>query len=216
MMRKELILMDNIKNIFCVGRNYADHAKELGNAVPTSPIFFSKPTHALVQADGSSILFPDNRGDIHHELEIVLFVKKQVEGNFELEDVIGKVALGIDFTLRDEQSKLKEKGHPWLKAKGFKNSAVITEFWDFPGLSACLDTDFSLKKNDTIVQVGNIKNMLFDCRRIIEECNDYFGLNEGDIIFTGTPEGVGPIRDNDTLQLFWGEELKGSFTVGMK
>ncbi|MBM7659689.1 2-keto-4-pentenoate hydratase/2-oxohepta-3-ene-1,7-dioic acid hydratase in catechol pathway [Bacillus mesophilus] len=205
--------MVEVKNIFCIGRNYANHALELGNAIPTSPILFSKPTHALVKADGSQINFPGDRGEIHHELEIVIHIGKEVNEEFEVEDVVDQIALGIDFTLRDEQSKLKEKGHPWLKAKGFQNSAIITDFWKFPGVSALEEVDFSLLKNGEAVQVGNIKDMMFDFKQIIQECNYYFGLKKGDIIYTGTPEGVGPIQNGDTIQLMWNDDEKGNFKV---
>jgi fumarylpyruvate hydrolase len=207
--------MEEIKNIFCIGRNYANHALELGNAIPTSPILFSKPTYSLVKADGSKILFPGDRGEIHHELEIVIHIGKEVTADFQVEDVVDKVALGIDFTLRDEQSKLKAKGHPWLKAKGFKNSAIITDFWDFPGIEACKAVDFSLLRNGNVVQLGNIKDMMFDFKQIIEQCNYYFGLTKGDVIYTGTPEGVGPIQHGDDFKLMWNDEEKGSFTVQM-
>ncbi|MCD8510887.1 MAG: fumarylacetoacetate hydrolase family protein [Bacillus sp. (in: Bacteria)] len=205
--------MDIIKNIFCVGRNYADHAKELGNDIPSTPLLFSKPTHSLTKADGNTVQMPGERGPVHHELEIVLFINSKIPTKFSVEEVVGKMALGIDFTLRDEQEVLKKKGHPWLKAKGFPNAAVVTDFWDYPGTEHCKTVNFSLQKNGTTVQSGNIQSMLFSFHRIIEECNYYFGLGEGDIIFTGTPEGVGPVRDGDALQLFWGKEQKGSFTV---
>ncbi|WP_456275806.1 fumarylacetoacetate hydrolase family protein [Bacillus sp. AK128] len=205
--------MVEVKNIFCIGRNYANHALELGNEIPSSPILFSKPTHALVKADGSTIQFPANRGEIHHELEIVIHIGKEVPEEFEVEDVVDQLALGIDFTLRDEQSKLKDKGHPWLKAKGFRNSAIITEFWKFPGVTACEKVEFSLLKNGEAVQTGNIKDMMFDFTQIIKQCNYYFGLQKGDIIYTGTPEGVGPIQNGDTLQLLWNQEEKGSAKV---
>ncbi|MDQ0253983.1 2-keto-4-pentenoate hydratase/2-oxohepta-3-ene-1,7-dioic acid hydratase in catechol pathway [Evansella vedderi] len=208
--------MDQIKNIFCIGRNYANHAKELGNEIPSSPILFSKPTHSLVKADGKSISFPKNRGEIHHELEIVLYIETEVPEIFEVEEVVSKMALGIDFTLRDEQAVLKEKGHPWLKAKGFRNSSVITEFWSFPGIDACTKTDFSLLKNGHTVQIGNITDMMFDFKEIIKQCNQYFGLGKGDILYTGTPEGVGAIKHGDTLALRWGNEEKGRFSVTME
>ncbi|WP_096435184.1 fumarylacetoacetate hydrolase family protein [Alteribacter populi] len=205
--------MEQIKNIFCIGRNYANHATELGNEIPSSPILFSKPTHSLVKADGKDILFPGGRGDIHHELEMVIYIGQEVTAGFHVEDVVEKIALGVDFTLRDVQSKLKAKGHPWLKAKGFKNSAVVTDFWDFPGIEICKETDFSLVKNANVVQVGNIENMLFDFKQLIEHCHGYFGLNEGDIIYTGTPEGVGPIQHGDVFRLMWGNDEKGRFPV---
>ena len=205
--------MKEIKNIFCIGRNYAKHAKELGNEVLTSPILFSKPTHSLVKADGEYITFPADRGNIHYELEIVLYIEKDIPVEFEVEDVVKNMALGIDFTLRDEQTTLKENGHPWLKAKGFRNSAVLTDFWEFPGEEICSNSNFSLIINGSTVQLGNTKDMIFNFKQIIEECNHYFGLSKGDIIYTGTPEGVGSIKNKDEFKLLWGDEEKGRFTV---
>ncbi|HWO77849.1 MAG TPA: fumarylacetoacetate hydrolase family protein [Bacillus sp. (in: firmicutes)] len=205
----------DIRNIFCIGRNYAAHAAELGNAVPESPILFSKPTHALVKANGEAVSFPSNQGEIHHELEIVLYIGKQVTDGFKADDVVTKMALGIDFTLRDLQSELKKQGYPWLRAKGFKNSAIITEFWDFPGTDACKETDFSLLKNGQRVQHGNIQLMMFDFQSILEHIHREFGLEEGDIVYTGTPEGVGSIANRDEFVLLWGNEEKGRFIVSL-
>ncbi|MBU9711414.1 fumarylacetoacetate hydrolase family protein [Evansella tamaricis] len=207
--------MERIRSVFCIGRNYVNHVKELGNEIPESPLIFSKPTQAIAIADGSTIKFPNHRGEIHHELEIVILISKEIQGDFKVEDVVGKIALGIDFTLRDEQTELKEMGHPWLKAKGFRNSAVLTEFWEFPGVVSCNETEISLRKGDQIVQRGKSSQMMFDFKRIIEECHELFGLGMGDIIFTGTPAGVGPIKDGDRFRMCWGNEEKGSFTVEM-
>ncbi len=203
----------NIKNIYCIGRNYKNHALELGNAVPEKPLVFSKPTSAVALADGSEIPFPNDRGEIHHELEIVLYIGNEVKPGFTVDEVVTKMALGVDFTLRDVQSELKKKGHPWLIAKGFRNSAIITEFWDFPGVEACKEVDFSLLKNEELVQQGNIQSVIFDFQTLLEYVHEHIGLRPGDIIFTGTPEGVGPISDKEKYVLKWGDEEKGSFIV---
>ncbi|MED3648069.1 fumarylacetoacetate hydrolase family protein [Halalkalibacterium halodurans] len=205
----------DIRNIYCIGRNYADHARELGNAIPDKPILFSKPTHSLTIANGQMLEFPSNRGEIHHELEIVLHIGKPYEKGISLEELVDVMALGIDFTLRDEQNELKKKGHPWLRAKGFKHAAVVTDFWSFPGEETCKATDFSLLIHDQIVQKGNIQQMLFSFEQMVEEVGEAFGLGEGDLLFTGTPEGVGPIQSGDQLSLFWGTERKGHFSVRM-
>lgn len=202
-----------INNIYCIGRNYKKHALELGNEVPEAPLVFSKPTSALAKADGSKISFPGDRGEIHHELEIVLYVGNKVNEGFTVDDVVTHMALGIDFTLRDVQSKLKKKGHPWLIAKGFRNAAIVTDFWDFPGVEKLKETDFSLQRNGEIVQEGNIQSVIFDFQTLLEYIHQEIGLNEGDIIYTGTPEGVGPIADSDEFVLKWGEEIKGNFVV---
>lgn len=202
-----------IRNVFCVGRNYIKHAHELGNEVPDSPMIFTKPTNSIVYAEGKPIKFPQNQGDIHYEIEIVLYIGKEVSRPIQVDNVVTKMALGVDFTLRDVQSTLKKKGHPWLLAKGFKNAALLTEFWNFPGQSACEQKEFSLVQDGKIVQKGNIKSMIFNFQTLIKYIDDYFGLKEGDIIFTGTPEGVGPIHNNDEFKLCWGSESKGVFSV---
>jgi fumarylpyruvate hydrolase len=208
--------MSEVKNIFCIGRNYAKHAVELGNEVPDSPILFSKPTHSLNYANGNSIAFPADKGEIHHELEIVLHINQQVKKGDLVEEVVSAMSLGIDFTLRDVQSELKKKGQPWERAKGFPNAAITTDPFPFPGVEGCREFTFSLVKNGEMVQEGTSKDMMFDFQAIITECQDVFGLGAGDLIYTGTPEGVGPIQDGDHFEFYWGEECKGRFTVEMK
>lgn len=207
-----MMTLQDVQNIFCVGRNYAEHAKELGNEVPDTPILFTKPTNALAIADGQTLNYPSDQGDIHHELEIVLKIGKSSDSQ-SVNDRVVEMALGIDLTLRDLQSTLKKKGHPWERAKGFRNSAILTPFWSFSSVEDIEHTTFTLKKNGETVQYGNSTQMLFNFQQLVDECDQAFGLGEGDIIFTGTPEGVGPISDGDVFTLFWGEEEKGSFTV---
>jgi 2-keto-4-pentenoate hydratase/2-oxohepta-3-ene-1,7-dioic acid hydratase in catechol pathway len=207
--------MESIRNIYCVGRNYALHAAELGNEVPKSPMVFSKPTHALVQARGQKIDFPGDRGEIHYETEFVIHIAKPYETGMNVEDVVDQFAIGIDFTLRDVQSELKKKGHPWLLAKGFPNSAVITELREFHGADACKNHFFSLIKNGEQVQRGNISEMIFDLETIIQFCSAHFGLGPGDLIYTGTPAGVGAIKSGDHLQLKWGEEILGECYINL-
>ncbi|MDT8862326.1 fumarylacetoacetate hydrolase family protein [Alkalihalobacillus sp. MEB130] len=199
-------------NIYCIGRNYEKHASELGNEVPDQPLLFSKPSHSLVEARGQEIVLPKGLGDIHYELEIVLKINKAVEKGSKVTEVVSEMALGLDLTLRDVQSELKKKGHPWLRAKGFKNSAIITEFWPFDE-KECANTEFSFDLNGETRQKGHTRDMIFTFQDIIDECADCFGLGEGDLIYTGTPEGVGPIHVNDIGKLFWGVEEKGSFLI---
>lgn len=205
--------MEQIRNIYCVGRNYGLHAQELGNDVPTSPFLFSKPTHAFVEANGQEILLPGNQGELHHEAELVFRMARPFESGATLDDLIDGMAIGIDFTLRDVQNGLKKKGHPWLLAKGFRNSAVVTPFRPFPGMKACLQTDFLLLKNGDQVQQGNLSDVIFDLDTILRFTAVHFGLSKGDLIFTGTPAGVGPVVDRDRLVMMWGEEAWGDFTV---
>jgi len=200
-------------NIFCIGRNYINHVKELKNAIPERPILFLKPSHALVEANGEAISLPKNEGTIHHEIEVVLKIDKEVKLGDSVNDVVGQMALGLDLTLRDVQTELKKQGHPWLRAKGFKNSAIVTPFWEFNGVEKCKEIEFSFVKNGELIQKGQIADMMFDFQAIIDDCVNCFGLGQGDLIYTGTPEGVGPLHSGDFCQLFWGKEEKGQFYV---
>lgn len=186
--------------IICIGRNYSEHAKELGNEIPEDPVIFMKPDTAILKK-GSDFYIPEFSYDIHYELEVVLKISKggkyiQKETAFKHYDEIG---LGIDFTARDLQSKLKGKGLPWELAKGFDGSAVLSDFvskenYDLHNLN------FSLDKNQTRVQDGNTRDMIFSFDDIIAFASQYFTLRVGDLIFTGTPKGVGRISENDFLE----------------
>jgi 2-keto-4-pentenoate hydratase/2-oxohepta-3-ene-1,7-dioic acid hydratase in catechol pathway len=179
-------------------------------------MIFGKPTHALVETAGQEIDLPGNKGEVHYEAELVLHIARPYEKGAALEQMVDKIALGIDWTLRDVQSELKKKGHPWLLAKGFPNSAVITPFHPFPGQAAFEETYFSLRKNGEQVQRGTIRDVIFDMPTILSFISENFGLQEGDIIYTGTPAGVGPVQDHDRLELFYGDEMWGSFTARLK
>jgi fumarylpyruvate hydrolase len=205
--------MEFIRNIFCVGRNYRLHAQELGNEVPDSPMIFSKPSNAIALANRSEITFPGGLGEVHHELEVVLLIGDTYRKGKKVEELVGEMALGIDFTLRDVQSKLKAKGHPWLLAKGFKNSAVITEFHPFPGVNTSIEANFSLWKNDECIQQGAMRDMIFDLQTLINYIGENFGLRQGDLIFTGTPAGVRAIHENEHFQMKWEDEVWGEFTA---
>jgi fumarylpyruvate hydrolase len=208
--------LTHIRNIYCIGLNYVKHAAEMGNRVPEEPLIFSKPTHSFVKTDGNPIELPADKGEIHFETEIVLYIDKKPDPEFKVEDVVGKIALGIDFTLREVQTKLKQNGQPWLRAKGFKNAAVVTDFWDYPGTDICRNTEFSLVKNNETVQQGKAENMIFDFHELIKECDENFGLDQGDLIFTGTPEGVGKTEDGDEFILIWDGKEKGRFVTNLK
>lgn len=205
--------MNCIRNIYCVGRNYLLHAEELNNKIPTSPLIFTKPTHAAVEANGKEIILPGDRGTIHYEMELVIRITKPYSKGIMVNEIVDAMAIGIDFTLRDVQTELKEKGYPWLLAKGFKNSAVLTPFIKFPGTEECKKLNFSLLKNGQEVQVGNIKDMIFDLQTIVEYSAHHFGLGKGDIIFTGTPKGVGPVYNNDLMALMLGEKVLGQCKI---
>lgn len=187
--------------IICIGRNYAAHAQELGNEIPESPVIFMKPDTAVLK--GNDFYIPEFSKDVHYELEVVLKISKG--GKYIQEENAGKyyeeIGLGIDFTARDLQSELKSKGLPWELAKGFDGSAVLLGF--FPKSNFDMkNLNFSLLKNKEEVQNGNTSLMIFTPEQIIAFVSKYFTLRVGDLIFTGTPQGVGKVSENDELQAF--------------
>ena len=186
--------------LICIGRNYADHAKELNNEVPKSPVLFLKPETAILLKK-QPFFIPDFSNDVHHEVEILVKINKvgkYIDKKFA-HKYYDKIGLGIDFTARDLQSKLKEKGLPWEKAKAFDGAAVIGDWINVSEIKNVNDINFYLQKNDDIVQKGNTSHMLWKIDEIIECVSKYFTLKIGDIIFTGTPAGVGKVITNDKL-----------------
>lgn len=186
--------------IIAIGRNYAEHARELNNPVPGSPVIFMKPDTALLK-DNKPFYHPDFSGDIHHEIEIVLKISKEgkhISGNFA-GNYFEEIALGVDFTARDIQSKHKEKGLPWELAKAFDNSAPVSSFVPKQRFSDLYDLTFRLDINDQPVQQGNTKDLLFSFEEIIAFVSRYITLKKGDLIFTGTPQGVGKVNIGDHL-----------------
>lgn len=205
--------MLQVRNIYCVGRNYALHARELNNDVLNSPFLFTKPTHAIAEANGQVITLPGDRGSVHYETELVIHIGDSYQKGISADELIDSMAIGIDFTLRDIQSELKKKGYPWLSAKGFKNSAVLSRFIKFPGVEKCKKNNFALKINGNNVQTGNIKDQIFDLQTIIDFTAANFGLAKDDIIFTGTPQGVGLISDGDQVSLLFNEQVLGDCMI---
>ncbi len=187
--------------IFCIGRNYADHAKEMKAAIPDEPVIFLKPKSALLQPQ-TPFYYPEFTNELHHEVELVLRVSKN--GKYIQERHASKyynaITVGIDFTARDIQTELKAKGLPWEKAKAFDNSAVIGKWVDLKPEMLKAGFNFSLKKNNELVQNGNSKDMLFSFDAIVANISNYFSLNIGDLIFTGTPVGVGEVVVEDALE----------------
>lgn len=186
--------------IICIGRNYAAHAKELGNEVPEEPVLFLKPETAIV-LNRQPFFIPDFTQDVHYEAEVVVRINrlgKHIEERFA-HKYYDAITLGIDFTARDLQAKLKAKGLPWERAKAFDGSAVVGKFISKDKLPAINSLNFELDKNGTTVQKGNTGNMLNNVDQIIAFASQYFTLKIGDLIFTGTPEGVGPVARGDTL-----------------
>lgn len=186
--------------IFCIGRNYHEHAKELNNPVPSEPLIFMKPPTALV-VNNKPFFYPDFTQNLHYEGEIVLRICKNgrsVQPEFA-HRYYDAVAFGIDFTARDLQDKLKQKGHPWEIAKGFDRSAPLSRFVPLEELENPKAIRFQLKKNGEVVQDGNTQDLIFSFDTLIVYISRYFTLQKGDYIFTGTPAGVGPVQIGDIL-----------------
>lgn len=192
--------------IICIGRNYADHAKELNNAVPESPVVFMKPESALLA--NRPFVIPAWTNDVHFEVEVLVRINrlgKTIAEKFA-HKYYSEIGLGIDFTARDVQAELKAKGHPWEKAKGFDGSAVLSKFVplaDFPGPD---NIDFRLEVNGEVRQRGNTRDMIFSFDQLISHVSEYMTLKMKDVIFTGTPAGVGPVASGDVLEGYLGDQ----------
>ena len=189
--------------IICIGRNYVDHIDELKNERPSSPVVFLKPETAVILKN-HPFFIPDYSNDIHYEVEVLIKIKKlgksiDVKFSHTYYDEIG---LGIDFTARDLQSELKKNGLPWEKSKAFDGSALIGKWVNKNEFNDLNNLNFSLKKNGTNVQSGNTSNMLWNIDELISEVSKFFTLKIGDIIFTGTPSGVGKVNENDLFEGF--------------
>jgi 2-keto-4-pentenoate hydratase/2-oxohepta-3-ene-1,7-dioic acid hydratase in catechol pathway len=189
--------------IICIGRNYLDHAKELGNKIPTSPLFFLKPDTAI-QPKGHPFFIPDFSNNIHFEVELVVKISKNGKNIDEkfAHKYYDEIGIGIDFTARDIQEDCKKNGLPWEKAKGFDGSAQISnEFINKKSLNL-EDINFSLNLNNSLMQKDNSKNMIFSFDQIISYISKYYTLRAGDLIYTGTPSGVGKVEIDDSLSCF--------------
>ncbi len=201
--------------IICVGRNYAAHIEELENERPESPVLFLKPDTAVLSSK-QAFYIPDFTKDLHYEVEVLVKINrvgKHIDAKFA-HKYYDEIGLGIDFTARDIQQKMKEKGLPWEKAKAFDNSAVIGEFVSKENFLSMDDIPFSLQKNGEIVQDGNTSHMLWKIDELIAYISTYFSLRTGDIIFTGTPAGVGQVVDGDKLEGFIND--RSMFTVEIR
>ncbi|UIR56197.1 fumarylacetoacetate hydrolase family protein [Sphingobacterium sp. SRCM116780] len=193
--------------VIAIGRNYIDHAKELNNPIPQQPVVFMKPDTALLK-DNKDFYYPEFSTDIHYEAEIVLRICKEgkhVTSKFA-SSYFDAIGLGIDFTARDIQQKHKEKGLPWELAKSFDGSAVISSLIPKEELGDLKNLNFSLTKNQEIVQQGNTKDMIFSYEELIVYISKFITLRKGDLIYTGTPAGVGPVAIGDKLEGFIREE----------
>ena len=189
--------------IICIGRNYADHISELNNERPTEPVIFMKPDSSILP-NKNPFVIPAFSNDIHHEVEILVKickVGKHIDAKFA-NKYYEEIGLGIDFTARYVQSRLKEKGLPWEKAKAFDHSAVIGSFTWKKNYTSLENINFELKSNGTTVQEGNTSLMLWKIDELIAYVSQYFTLKIGDIIFTGTPKGVAKVTEGDVLEGF--------------
>lgn len=186
--------------IIAIGRNYIDHAKELNNPIPKEPVFFLMPETALIRKN-QPFFYPDFSKDIHYEVELVLKINKLGKNIAEkfAHRYYDEIGIGIDFTARDVQAQLKQKGLPWEKAKAFDGAAPLGKFLPKADFEDVNNIHFSLDKNGERVQAGNAKDMIFSFDAIIAHVSQYFTLKIGDLIFTGTPAGVGPVKIGDEL-----------------
>ncbi|MGW8315837.1 MAG: fumarylacetoacetate hydrolase family protein [Bacteroidales bacterium] len=195
--------------IICIGRNYVAHARELDNEVPRSPVFFLKPETALVTSN-RPFPYPDFSEDVHHEVEVVVRVGRSGSriAEKEADRFFSELGLGIDFTARDLQAAAKQKGLPWEIAKAFDHSAPISAFRPCKSLGDIHHLSFRLDRNGSTVQKGNTELMIFSFEQIIAYVSRFITLEEGDLIYTGTPAGVGPVSRGDRLEAYLeGEKL---------
>lgn len=199
--------------IICIGRNYADHIAELGNERPTDPVIFMKPDTALLR-ENKPFYYPDFSKEIHYEVELLVKIKKEgksVEPKFA-HKYYDEIGLGIDFTARDLQNELKDKGLPWERSKAFNDSAVISKFVSKEGFDIA-NINFGLSLNGSEVQKGNTSLMLWPVDELIAHVSKFFTLKIGDILFTGTPKGVGPVKIGDRLTGFLETESMFDFEI---
>ncbi len=201
--------------IICIGRNYANHIEELKNERPAEPVIFMKPDSAVLLKQHPFVI-PEFSEEIHHEIEIIVKINKvgkYIEPKFA-HKYYDEISVGIDFTARDLQAKLKEKGLPWEKAKAFDGSAVIGDFLPKTDFISMENLSFELTNNAKTVQKGNTSHMLWKIDELVSYVSQYFTLKIGDIIFTGTPEGVAAVKPNDVLEGFL--EDKKLFRIQVK
>jgi 2-keto-4-pentenoate hydratase/2-oxohepta-3-ene-1,7-dioic acid hydratase in catechol pathway len=200
--------------IICIGRNYIDHAKELKNPVPEKPVFFMKPDSALVLKN-RPFFYPEFSEDVHHEIEVVIKINRLGRSIDEkyADRYFDEVALGVDFTARDLQAECKKKGLPWEVAKGFDYSAPLSDFVALKDLGDIQDLNFRLDLNGNTVQKANTRDMIFTVKQLISYVSKFMTLKTGDLIYTGTPAGVGPVKIHDHLEAYLEDEKLLDFHV---
>jgi 2-keto-4-pentenoate hydratase/2-oxohepta-3-ene-1,7-dioic acid hydratase in catechol pathway len=203
-----------INTIFCIGRNYVSHIQELGNAREDTPVVFLKPTSSVI-LEGTPIRLPGFSNNVHHEVELVALLReggKNIPESEALQHVMA-YGIGLDLTARDTQDELKTKGLPWTIAKGFDNATCLSQFWDAYQFGDPQQLHFSLQVNGLKRQEGNTSMMIFPVARLISFLSSVFTLSQGDLIFTGTPAGVGPIATGDELKLELQAKVYAQFHV---
>ncbi len=203
-----------VRNIFCIGRNYAAHIAELGNRPEEDPVVFIKPTSAL-HGPGTPIVLPAHSSDVHYEAELVLLIGKAGKNIPELNalDHIDGYGLGLDLTARDLQTKAKQGGLPWAVAKGFDCAATVTPFVPANAIQNPFEIQFEMHLNGHVKQHGDIRKMLFSIPYVVHYLSTVFALQEGDLVFTGTPEGVGPLTSSDKIRLILPDHIDTDFDV---
>ena len=187
--------------IICIGRNYSDHIKELSNEKPKEPVVFIKPDSSII-AKNQNFIIPAFSDEIHHEVELVVKINKvgkYIDRSFS-NKYYNQIGLGIDFTARDIQNMLKQKGHPWEKSKAFDNSCMVGDFINIEEIEDVSNINFELQNNNNIVQSGNSSEMIWGIDELISHVSQYFTLKIGDLIFTGTPSGVSKVTSGDLLE----------------
>lgn len=217
-MSNPMITLENqqlpVQNIFCIGRNYAKHIEELNNETPTEPLVFLKPTSALTQK-GELITLPAFSNAVHYEAELVIYIAQDARNLTpdEALSVIGGYGVGLDLTARDLQDIIKKKGEPWTKCKGFPSAAIVSEFISADRIQDPKNIQFTFTQNNLLKQDGNSKMMLYPIAEIISYLSTVYGLSKGDLIYTGTPEGVGALAAGDQLNLTLEDLITADFTI---
>ena len=203
-----------VGNIFCIGRNYHEHIQELGNAIPAEPVVFMKPTSALLQ-EGSDIVLPPFSASVHYECELLVYIGRNAEyiGAHQALDCVAGYGIGLDLTARDVQADAKAKGLPWIRAKGFRGAACVSHFIAADVVADIQAQQFSLSVNGQIRQQGDSAEMIFPVAQQIAYLSTVYGLQAGDLIYTGTPAGVGELAHGDDLQLSWHGKIQAAFRV---
>jgi len=194
-----------VGKVLCVGRNYAEHARELNNPVPSKPLLFLKPATSVVDLH-QPFKIPKHFGEVHHELEVALLIGKSLTlaSPEECQSAVVGIGLALDLTLRDVQSELKEKGQPWDVAKGFDGACPLSRFAAIDGVDSAFQMRFNMSRNGALQQSGDTKDMIFSVPDLLSYMSRYFTLQPGDVVLTGTPKGVGPLESGDQIRLSLG------------